>query len=105
MNLTAKSVPQHSVLHPPYCDQVIERLEQTIAHAVLGQAVNAGVVTDGNLRHCKPVHERESGKEPVHTLEQANALQHWPSKDFEGTRRIVDAVMSEEVSHAVGDQG
>jgi hypothetical protein len=93
------------MLHPAHGDQIVEGFEQPVAHAVFRQAVNARVMPDGHFGDGKSMHQRERGEKPVHAFVQTDALQHRTPKYLERASRIMHAVVSEPVPHAVGDQG
>ena len=67
--------------------------------------MNAWVMPDRHLRDSEPVHERERRKESVHALEEVDTFQHRSSKYLEWTSCVVDAVVSKEVPHTVGNSG
>lgn len=103
-SLVTEFVVQHSILHPSHRDQIIERLEQAVPHAVFGDAMNARIMSDRHLGHRKSVHQGERRKESVHSLKETNPLQHRASEDLERASRVVHAVMREYVPHPVRDQ-
>ena len=67
--------------------------------------MNARIMPDPHLRDRESMHDRERGKESVHTFEEAQPLQHGPPEYLERASCIVDAVVGKKVPHAVGDSG
>ncbi|CUS37179.1 hypothetical protein COMA2_30115 [Candidatus Nitrospira nitrificans] len=102
-SVVTEFVAQHSMLHPSNRDQIIERLEQAVPHAVFGDPMNARIMPNRHLGHGKTMHQGERRKKSVHSLKQANPLQHRAPKDFERAACIMDTVMSKHVSNAVRD--
>ena len=95
MSVITEFVAQHTMLHPSNRDQIIERLKQAVPHTVLGDPMNAWIMPNRHLRHCKTMHQCERRKESVHSLKETNPLQHGPSKNLERASRIMDTIMSE----------
>ncbi len=104
-SLITQFVPQHPIHHPPHGDQVVERFEQPVAHTVFRLTVNARVMPNRHFSHGESMHLRERREKPVHAFIQRDALQHGAPEYFERTSRIVHAVVSEPVSHAVRNSG
>lgn len=103
--IVPESIEQHTILHPTYGDQIIQRLEQAVPHAVFRDAVDAGIMTHRHFRDRETMHERERRKESMQALKEPDALQHGASKDLQRAPRIMDTVMRKKVSHRVRNPG
>ncbi len=93
------------MLHPSYGDQIIQRLEQAVAHAVFRDAVDARIMTHRYFRDREPMHKCKRREESMHTLKEPDAFQHGASKDLERASGIMDTVMRKKVSHRVRNPG
>ena len=102
---SSEFIQEHALLHPTYGDQIIQRCEQAVSHPVLGDAMDAGIMTHRHFRDREPVHERERRKESMQALKEPDAFQHGASKDLERAARIMDTVMRKKVSHRVRNPG
>lgn len=91
--IVPESIEQHTILHPTYGDQIIQRLEQAVPHAVFRDAVDAGIMTHRHFRDRETMHERERRKESMQALKEPDAFQHGASKDLQRAPRIMDTVM------------
>src|SRR5438445_5183763 len=95
----------HPLLHPPYCQQVTERLEQPVPYAVMRLSCRARMMADRHLRDGETLHFDEGGQETVRAVEELHVRDARALERSVTTARVRDRFARKLVAHPVGDFG
>ena len=95
-------ISKTAFLHPPDGDQIVQAGKEAIANSIFGLSMGAWEMLHRHFRNRKPVHLGEGRKKTMHVVKEGHSLNDAPPENFEGTARIVNAVMNDRVPNQVG---
>ena len=103
IDLLGDPVMEHPLLHPAHGQQIVERREQAVPHAVMALAGKPRIIAHRNFRDREAFQLDERRQKSVHSLEEFQVCDALAPKGPVSATRVADIFVGELVPDPVGD--